>query len=1246
MVLILMIGSLYWLSNAVDQRQGEIEKWVSTHIGYPVSIETIGLTWVGLFPKLDLNTVAITNEHQSTLLALEHLYVGVDLFSSIKQRMVMLDDIILSGLSINLVRNTDGSIVIEGMQPQTSSTQKINWNQWLSLAESLKLNSISLNFQDRVHTDLSGEYEITEAMIYRDGYQITVVANATLPSQLGTRFSFDLVTQTDQQYLLTDWQLNIDLEQLKLASLTPYLNFKGIEINQGEVALEVNAAGHSGTVSQLSAQLDSAGVSFRSNADKSTFDITTLSGFLDWKKNKDGWQIKGQSFNISTQDLMWLPTDFTIQKHLSNIQINSSFIELADVSRLLSLSNELPNFITEQDLAGKLRNLELTLSETLQLEQLNFELEKGQVEQWTDYPGIEGLSASVKWDGQQGELALESDNLIISSPILLEKKVSFSDVSGGISWQKSGDSWLFTSDRLALKNDDLSVALDGNVSVDNAQHILSDLSLALDNVHVNTWKKYVPQHILSDDFKEWSEHAFVAGIISDGTIKMKGALADFPYEKETENNSFLMRLNVADAQLHYGPGWPDIEKVNGTIKTDGTALVIKSKSGTLAGFKFNDVTTSISRFMLSNPILTTVGTLDGTTQQALDFLKNSPLKDRFESVSTVFKAQGTSRVNLDLMVPLINVNSAEAVGEVSFNNSEFQNTMMPKVVVKQVNGSLAFNNSGVSANNIVGQFFGEEVIIDVQPENATTLVHAKSKVSSATLNELSDGQLPAEIKGEMPLKLTIEVSEKEVGDFYVNAFVDSDLTGMAIDLPQPFTKNKHDPRLFKASIKNQQQALVYNAQYGQLINALIMPTDGLWRGEIKLGKGEPSLPASGIKVSGQLDNVVIDDWLTWVDNKDKPSKESPFMTSLGDVSLTINSLLGFNQSLSHLVVSAQKELKGWTAQFSSDQTTGHVYLPHDLSGQLPVIIEADKVIVSLPKSSAQSEKKSTNNAKKEQVLWPAVTLDIGHLAIDEMSLGKLHLTATRSIDSWTINKGSLVSPNYAAEISSAQWKQSEGQEYSQIKVTAKSANLSGFLSDFGYLPSISSNNVELHIDAFWPSNPLDIERKLIEGTLALNVGRGKLNDVEPGAAGRIFGLLSITAIPRRLSLDFSELFSKGFNFSSIMANFELANGIAQTNNMKVIADSATIDITGPIDIINQTYNQKVAVIPNVSSSLPIAGAVAGGPIGLGVGTAILLVDKLANQLFDKNIGNLITYKYDLTGPWKEPELKTSSSTSR
>jgi uncharacterized protein YhdP len=209
---------------------------------------------------------------------------------------------------------------------------------------------------------------------------------------------------------------------------------------------------------------------------------------------------------------------------------------------------------------------------------------------------------------------------------------------------------------------------------------------------------------------------------------------------------------------------------------------------------------------------------------------------------------------------------------------------------------------------------------------------------------------------------------------------------------------------------------------------------------------------------------------------------------------------------------------------------------------------------------------------------------------------------------------------------------------SQFEIVASSDDLKALLAYYGYQEVVEARQVQLNSQLNWAGNPAQFSLVAMQGQLDLSVGRGSLIEVEPGAAGRIFGLLSIAAIPRRLALDFSDLFGKGFDFSAITGHFTFADGIARTDDLVMRGDSALIEVAGPVNLVDQTYDQVVKVTPEVSSTLPIAGAVAGGPVGLGVGTAILLVDKIAGTLFDREIVNLISYQYALTGPWDSPRL--------
>src|SRR3546814_3741844 len=88
------------------------------------------------------------------------------------------------------------------------------------------------------------------------------------------------------------------------------------------------------------------------------------------------------------------------------------------------------------------------------------------------------------------------------------------------------------------------------------------------------------------------------------------------------------------------------------------------------------------------------------------------------------------------------------------------------------------------------------------------------------------------------------------------------------------------------------------------------------------------------------------------------------------------------------------------------------------------------------------------------------------------------------------------------------------------------------LGGLGYGGRLAGGEGRARFEAGWPSSPADFSLAALDGTLTLDTRDGRLLEVEPGA-GRVFGLLSIAELPRRLSLDFRDFFSKGFAFNEI-----------------------------------------------------------------------------------------------------------------
>jgi uncharacterized protein YhdP len=131
--------------------------------------------------------------------------------------------------------------------------------------------------------------------------------------------------------------------------------------------------------------------------------------------------------------------------------------------------------------------------------------------------------------------------------------------------------------------------------------------------------------------------------------------------------------------------------------------------------------------------------------------------------------------------------------------------------------------------------------------------------------------------------------------------------------------------------------------------------------------------------------------------------------------------------------------------------------------------------------------------------------------------------------------------------------------------------------------------------------------------------------------GRLLGLVSLIELPRRLSLDFGDVFGKGLAFDSITGDFHLADGNATTTNLFMKGPAANISITGRTGLRAKDFDQQVRVTPHVGNSLPLVGAVVAGPIGVAAGFAV-------QGLLGRGLNKAASARYQITGTWDKPVM--------
>jgi uncharacterized protein YhdP len=213
----------------------------------------------------------------------------------------------------------------------------------------------------------------------------------------------------------------------------------------------------------------------------------------------------------------------------------------------------------------------------------------------------------------------------------------------------------------------------------------------------------------------------------------------------------------------------------------------------------------------------------------------------------------------------------------------------------------------------------------------------------------------------------------------------------------------------------------------------------------------------------------------------------------------------------------------------------------------------------------------------------------------------------------------------------ASWHTVDGHHRSVLRGTLDSTDVHRTLAALGYRGSVEAAAGHLQVDLNWLGTPIQDPLPLLNGIAIVRLERGQMSDVQAGA-GRVFGLLSVNALPRRLALDFRDVFGRGLAFDSIHGDFRIEQGDAYTDGLVLQGPAARITAKGRTGLRARDYDQEVEVIGTFRTSLALAGTLAGGP---GVGAALLI----ASEILRKPLEELARVQYRLTGPWDEPEFE-------
>jgi uncharacterized protein (TIGR02099 family) len=1271
MVMALLVSGARLLLPHMNTFHLQIEETISQAVGATVEVRSLDASWHGAGPQLKMHGVRVLSG-EIELLNFEDGRIGLNLLQSLRHRSWQLGDLVVSGVELEIVRDKAGKISVAGFaapprqvfkdeQAEQKAANEQALSSWLFSQPRMMVESSEVNWRDMMldgrelhFTDVGFEFR-------NQGDRHQLNGKAALPVHLGRTLSFalDINGALDEDGDLDgvegSWDVRGYVEggELQIAQWLEGYAPGEIRVDDGQVESRVWFEWRDSALQRVEGeaslrQLLLTPINAVADGDtRAPVQIDLVTGRYAWQRNTVGWSLGIDHFMLGLDNKMWPPSELSVavSGDVSGEQVVEARLGYASIEELTSLL--LVSSDVDESLRSQLRafapsgvlkegylHYRRGAADDVRRYVLTSQFENVGIEAQGKLPGATGLDGVITLDNSSGVLALDSQDAIVSLPKLFRGPLDVDLLQGGLFWQLDEQGWRVESRSLQLQNSDAALSLDLALKKgETAAEIALLAEFEAESV-ANT-SHYLPVGIMSDPLIDWLDQAIVGGTASAGQMVFYGPLDHhFPYNKS--DGLFDIRFNLTDGILDYAPGWPRFEEMEAEVIFTGSRMEINAVAAKSLNADVTQVSARIDDFRGHPALLAIDGKAQGRSYDALDFVKRSPLHALFgDFVDEVEVTAGRSKVDLSLKLPLADL-PAKVDGVVQFEDADIYLSGRA-VDILAVNGALQFSEQGIRIEQAKARLLGmgSQVSAETMPlsKGGDTVFTAQGSASAADVQRLVDVALLQRLEGESQWQAILTIPAKDVATAGVALEVTSDLKGMASNLPYPLAKNSEQSGSFKIeTVFPQSLGVPLSLQYDHQLNAVFDLDDrmALQRGAVAFGGVVPLMPEKAlISLEGKLEHLSLDEWLSFVSAAEASAanvseSNAAAAVEIEELNLEIAAFSAFGYDFQYASIDLARALGSWQGTVISHLMGGRVQIPLDFARNT-LEMELDYLI--LP-GLVEAETVADAGDAEEEIdprELPAMDINSRFFSYADESYGQLQLLTTRSQHGLHVARLNL-NPSWMALSASGEWTMVDNRQYSSFDISADSADFGEMLSRLDIADSVRDGESNVSIMAHWPGAPMAFALEHLSGSMQLKVEDGRLLDIEPGA-GRLFGLISVQALKRRLTLDFSDMFKKGFSFNQMAGRFEIDEGNATTSDFSIVGPSASIAMVGRVGLAAKDYDQYVIVEPHVASSLPVVGALVSS---LGAGVVIWAAQKLLN------LGEPAQVEYRVTGPWDAP----------
>ncbi len=1210
---------------------GEIEQAATQAIGQPVKIGRIEARWQGLNPDLVLDEVLVADRQGTPAFTLAHVEAVLS-WSSLWRLRPMLSLLVFEGPVLQIRRDASGKITVAGLD--TGGESDPAFAEWVLAQERIRIRNATIVWDDRLRAAPPLALEHLQFALDNSGRRHRFGFSAIPPAELaaGVDVRGEVKGSLGEVLEHLSGKVFVELDYADLAGWQAWIDYP-VHLPKGRGALRIWGDLDHGT-GKLTADVALEELRVRLGQKLPELDLASMRGRLEGSYQADRWAVAGHKIELSTQDgLRIAPTDFKVDwrqdKKTAAVSgsASASFLDLAALGRLASYlpldahSRELLIRHRPQGHVSELRSSWELDGDTLTRYSLKAAFHELGIAPDHYFPGATGLSGNIELTEKSGVVALDSTTSSLSLPAVFpEPDISLDLLKAKAAWRTTPEAIDIKLEKLEFAGPDAAGSAQGSYRYTGDGPGEIDLTAHVDRGEGRAVWRYMP-HAVNAAARNWIRRGIVAGRGYDGKLILKGNLKDFPF-RDGKGGQFVVTAKATGARVDYADGWPVIDDIEADMTFD-TGMKIVASKGHILGAALSGVKVVIPDFESHEETLLVRGVAHGPTGEFFRFIERSPVAEKIDHFTDGMKAVGNGSLDLELDIPLRHALDTRVRGDYRFLGNQLQ-PLSGLPPLTQVNGHLLLSENSVTAQDISGQVFGGPLKVQVRSAGDKVGVLASGTASIGEVSRHFGWPLIDRLSGSAGWKADINIRRRNA-----EVTVDSDLIGISSPLPEPFNKSAATPLPLRVErTLPDAQREQYRITLGKLAQGLVVRRQDNWeRGVLAVGDAEPRLPEKGLAIRVSTPRIDVDAWRSFLSDGTNGGGESGGL-GLSLVTLKTPQLHLLGRDYSQVDASLRPRDGGWQIGLNTREAVGDIFWKSADEGW----IEGNfKRLVVRPAAEVGDGTTSLINT------LPGMSLAVDDFYVGDKALGRLELKARNDKGAWRLDALNLQNPDGALKGKGVWVNGGRSQTRLDFELTAK--DVGKLLDRLGYADTVRRGTAKMTGDLQWNGPLTAIHYPSLSGQLTVEAEKGQFHKLEPGV-GKLLGLISLQSLPRRLTLDFRDIFSDGLAFDSIDAKLSVRRGVMRTTDpLHINGPAAQIEMQGETDLRSETQDLQVVVRPEIGGLAAVGVAALAHPV---IGAAALV----ANSVLKQPLNRLFSYHYHVTGSWADPKVDKAGESSQ